>query len=234
VSFSNTTDFLAGVLLQGDLDLYAALRLYHKIICDYAYRLGHWEAGDVWKLTIPISAGLGVGGGSGSIGPITWSRIPVHSIATAIRPPTTGLNCLSWDEIKRFLCDNGILPPSQCAPSGPAPGPGMAPLENCEANANLGEVADSFISRCRKASIRREFPGEMLDRTLGEIKKGKTAAHKKAWKLFKRQPVQENREYDPWMPSRRPLPRCRMFAVVVFETASDAAGYIPFSRSAFC
>ncbi|HEX2087223.1 MAG TPA: hypothetical protein VHF89_16190 [Solirubrobacteraceae bacterium] len=57
-------------------------------------------------------------------------------------------------------------------------------LASCVANENLGERADPFISRCRKASIRREFPSELLQETLGAIKRGSSAAHKKAWKLL--------------------------------------------------
>ncbi|WP_428261773.1 hypothetical protein [Haliangium sp.] len=55
---------------------------------------------------------------------------------------------------------------------------------NCVANKNLAEEADSFISRCRKASIRREFPGELLTSTLGEIKRGRTNKNRTAWKLL--------------------------------------------------
>jgi hypothetical protein len=50
----------------------------------------------------------------------------VGSIATVIRPPPVGLNCMTWQELKQFLCDNGVLPPSECAP-GPGPGPGPDP-----------------------------------------------------------------------------------------------------------
>ncbi|GHH40747.1 hypothetical protein GCM10018773_22360 [Streptomyces candidus] len=55
---------------------------------------------------------------------------------------------------------------------------------DCKANNNLDEIAAKFISRCRKASIRREFPGTHLSRNLGEIKAGKSANDKKAWKLL--------------------------------------------------
>jgi hypothetical protein len=48
----------------------------------------------------------------------------------------------------------------------------------------LGDIADSFISRCRKASIRQEFPGELLNETLGNIKAGNAANYKKAWRIF--------------------------------------------------
>ncbi|MFS8799176.1 hypothetical protein NW824_07105, partial [Synechococcus sp. R60.3] len=58
------------------------------------------------------------------------------------------------------------------------------PSDDCVANNNLGDIADSFISRCRKASIRQEFPGELLNETLGNIKAGNAANYKKAWKLL--------------------------------------------------
>jgi hypothetical protein len=57
-------------------------------------------------------------------------------------------------------------------------------LTSCVANENLSEIADAFISRCCKASIRREFPSELLSETLSAIKKGSSAVHKKAWKLL--------------------------------------------------
>ncbi|MFJ4825654.1 hypothetical protein ACIP5L_20520 [Streptomyces bacillaris] len=55
---------------------------------------------------------------------------------------------------------------------------------DCTARNNLDEIAAKFISRCRKASIRREFPGTHLSRNLGEIQAGKSANDKKAWKLL--------------------------------------------------
>lgn len=57
-------------------------------------------------------------------------------------------------------------------------------LQSCRANDNLGEIADHFISRCRRASIRREFPGQYLYSTLGAIKNDSSAAGKTAWKLL--------------------------------------------------
>jgi hypothetical protein len=113
LSFSNVTTLMGGVLLQGDLDAYAALRLFDEIICDYAYRLGHWEAGAAWQLTIPITAGAGAGAAAG-VGPITWGPMPIGDIVTAIEPPPEGLQCLGWDEIKQRLCDLGILPDFLC------------------------------------------------------------------------------------------------------------------------
>lgn len=57
-------------------------------------------------------------------------------------------------------------------------------MAGCQANSNLSEIADSFISRCRKASIRRKFPTQYLDRTLGEIKSDSSDDGKSAWKLL--------------------------------------------------
>ncbi len=55
---------------------------------------------------------------------------------------------------------------------------------SCNAGSNLSETAQAFISRCCKGKINSEFPGEMYSKTIGEIKNGKTAVHKKAWKLL--------------------------------------------------
>ncbi|OBF33682.1 hypothetical protein A5724_19220 [Mycobacterium sp. ACS1612] len=118
LSFDNVTDLMGGVLLQGDVDFFAALRLYTKIICQYVYPLGHWETGAAWKLTIPIHAGLSESGGTGGVGPIRFGPMPIQDIVTAIHPLATGFNCMSWEEIKQFLCDNGMLPPQFCATEG--------------------------------------------------------------------------------------------------------------------
>lgn len=56
--------------------------------------------------------------------------------------------------------------------------------ESCQANDNLFQIADTFISKCRKASIRREFPAQLQSSTLRVIKDGRTAIHRKAWKLL--------------------------------------------------
>ena len=55
---------------------------------------------------------------------------------------------------------------------------------NCTAKDNLSEVARKYIGRCRKGSINREFPGELLDETLGQLRKGRDAKRNKAWKLL--------------------------------------------------
>jgi hypothetical protein len=41
-----------------------------------------------------------------------------------------------------------------------------------------------FISRCRKGGIHREFPGTRYSPYLGEIRNGKSANDRKAWKLL--------------------------------------------------
>lgn len=55
---------------------------------------------------------------------------------------------------------------------------------SCEANDNLGEIANDFISRCRQGGIRREFPGELYSSTLGVIAAGNARPFKTAWKLL--------------------------------------------------
>ena len=54
----------------------------------------------------------------------------------------------------------------------------------CAAGDNLDERADSFISRCRNGSIRREFPARLINSTLGEIRGGVSAEYKWAWHLL--------------------------------------------------
>lgn len=70
------------------------------------------------------------------------------------------------------------------APIAPLETLEQAPPASCNARENLDELAVSFISRCCKASIYREFPAELLFTSLGEIQRGTTAAHRKAWKLL--------------------------------------------------
>ncbi|MEV0239423.1 hypothetical protein AB0I06_05715 [Streptomyces sp. NPDC050674] len=63
----------------------------------------------------------------------------------------------------------------------------LAAARNCRAGDNHDEVAAKFISRCKKGSIRREFPTDRLSRTLGEIFAGKQSGDRddvKAWKLL--------------------------------------------------
>ncbi len=55
---------------------------------------------------------------------------------------------------------------------------------SCRAADNLDEICDNFISRCRKGSIKSEFPSQFLKVKIKVVKKGKSKAHKKAWKLL--------------------------------------------------
>lgn len=112
--FSNIAELKAGYLLTGDLDFFAALRIFSKVICQYVHPIKHWQTGRAWKLTVPISASYGRGGGTGGVGPITWGRMPIEDIETAIRPLPAGWNCLTWEEVKRFLCEIGVIPKSLC------------------------------------------------------------------------------------------------------------------------
>lgn len=54
----------------------------------------------------------------------------------------------------------------------------------CKAGENLSEICQDFISRCRKGSIRGEFPEQFLEVTISTVKNGSSAEHKKAWKLL--------------------------------------------------
>jgi hypothetical protein len=70
------------------------------------------------------------------------------------------------------------------APIPPFSGHSLALAQSCNTNKSLDEVAISFIGRCCKGSILREFPGQLLFTKIGEIRRGSTADHKKAWKLL--------------------------------------------------
>lgn len=59
----------------------------------------------------------------------------------------------------------------------------------CDAQGNLDETARSFIGRCCKGSINREFPSQWLDKALGEIRAAADRGDRdarKAWKLLSR------------------------------------------------
>lgn len=58
---------------------------------------------------------------------------------------------------------------------------------DCNATNNQDEIAQSFIGRCCKGSIRAEFPGQWLSRLIGEVRKAADAGDKTArtaWKLL--------------------------------------------------
>lgn len=54
----------------------------------------------------------------------------------------------------------------------------------CVADENLVEIANNFISRCRKTSIRQVFPPQHYGDTLGFIKGCNEASCKIAWELL--------------------------------------------------
>lgn len=60
----------------------------------------------------------------------------------------------------------------------------MQPADACVAGENLGEIANNFISRCRKGSIRQAFPGEHYGDSLGYIRGCGLSSCKTAWKLL--------------------------------------------------
>jgi hypothetical protein len=70
------------------------------------------------------------------------------------------------------------------APFPPFSGPSLALAQSCNTNENLEEVAISFIGRCCKGAILREFPGQLLFTKIEDIRRGSTSDHKKAWKLL--------------------------------------------------
>ena len=55
---------------------------------------------------------------------------------------------------------------------------------DCVAKNNSNVVASQYISKCRKGSIKSVYPAELLGKKLGEIRKGKSATYKRAWKLL--------------------------------------------------
>lgn len=57
-------------------------------------------------------------------------------------------------------------------------------VASCLAKDNLSSTADAFISRCKRASIRRKFPSQYYPVTLAVIKRDKTSPGKTAWKLL--------------------------------------------------
>jgi hypothetical protein len=85
------------------------------------------------------------------------------------------------------LALGGLLVPEAVAAPAAAVDIVAAAAPSCRAGDNLDEVAAKFISRCKKGSIRREFPSDRLSRTLGQIYDGKLRGDRddvKAWKLL--------------------------------------------------
>lgn len=65
-----------------------------------------------------------------------------------------------------------------------APLSAPAIAKDCVAKNNPEDIAMSFIERCRKGSIHREFPGTHYSQRLGDIQRGQSKADKTAWKLL--------------------------------------------------
>jgi Domain of unknown function (DUF4157) len=156
-SLDITDDLEFCVRLGLSLDAFAELLLLEESVWAEEWDLAQWGWEECWELIATVS--------------ISPDGIEVD----------LEIDELDADLVLRQLFD-GATRSELLGEETEEPGVGVA--GNCIANDNLGETADSFISRCRKASIRSEFPGELLSETLGNIKKGKTARHKKAWKLL--------------------------------------------------
>jgi hypothetical protein len=184
VTLDLMTRLQLGALVEASADAFANIQLYDFVVCELVYPLGEWQTSRANAYDLPISIGFGSGGSPITVGPITSAPIPIEEIETGLNRSRPQTRCLSLEEIIAELCRRMILDPELCLDEADEGEPATGILGSCIANDNLGDVADSFISRCCKASIRSEFPGELLQETLGTIKKGKTARHKKAWKLL--------------------------------------------------
>ncbi|MFI8262557.1 MULTISPECIES: hypothetical protein [unclassified Streptomyces] len=76
-------------------------------------------------------------------------------------------------------------------PAGAAAAPARLPAQStarssdaCVAGENLGEIANNFISRCRRGSIRQAFPGEHYGDSLGYLRGCGLKSCQTAWKLL--------------------------------------------------
>ncbi|NOS89953.1 MAG: hypothetical protein HOP34_15700 [Methylococcaceae bacterium] len=171
-----------GVILEADLDAYLNAQLYEIELCEFIWPLKHWEVSKAESYSLPISLSYSGGKASITIGPMAGGEIPVEDIETTLERFRPQTKCKEIKDVIEELCKRGILPKEICDELDSKAVTGLE--GSCVANENLGEIADNFISRCCKGDMRREFPGELLAETLGSIKKGKTAKHKKAWKLL--------------------------------------------------
>ncbi len=70
--------------------------------------------------------------------------------------------------------------------------PASAVERDCVPTNNFDETAQTFISRCLKGSVASEFPGEFLNRPIGEFYNGSSAAAHKAKKLLTQQYYRKN------------------------------------------
>lgn len=78
----------------------------------------------------------------------------------------------------------GTVDAAQAATAARHRGAAVLAPPGCKVEENFDTVADDYISRCRKASVRNVFPAEYLDRILAHIKVDRTTAGRTAWKLL--------------------------------------------------
>lgn len=78
----------------------------------------------------------------------------------------------------------GLPTAAQAATAPVSVAPELRLGDACVANDNLGEIANNFISRCRKGSIRSVFPGQHYGDTLGYLKGCRLSSCNTAWKLL--------------------------------------------------
>ncbi|TDD24467.1 hypothetical protein [Nonomuraea diastatica] len=71
------------------------------------------------------------------------------------------------------------------ASATPLPGtPELTASASCSIADHAQTIADHYISKCRKAGIRKVFPAQYLPKTIYTIKRDKSRPGKTAWKLL--------------------------------------------------
>lgn len=100
--------------LMLDVDAYAAVSLYGRIMCEYVWNLLHLEGGPAGQVSLPIHVGFDGWRPVVEIGDFDWGWIPIEDIEHAIEGTTPGGNCDGWDAFKEELCEEGVLPPEWC------------------------------------------------------------------------------------------------------------------------
>ena len=176
-----------GVHLMGSVDAYVAATLYNKIICEYIWRLLRWSGGPAWELSIPLSmSGLS----RPVIGPISFGRFPIGDIENGITEPPTGGHCLGWDEIKKILCEVGILPPEHCKDkddSGDklhAAAKEPIPCAELPARYEFSSYDDAERELKNRTGLSTVYAGPWKDATKGPCAKGsgyEVGGHRNLW-----------------------------------------------------
>ncbi len=83
----------------------------------------------------------------------------------------------------------GILVIAALCTSPPPIAGAASAAATCDTQSSLDDLARTFIGRCCKGSVNREFPAQWLDKALREIKAAADRADRdarKAWKLLSR------------------------------------------------